>query len=70
MSYISGVGKFFSNSQNSYSWRKFEVPKKERNIIGFTKDNDNICYILDKNGNFLSANVTEEEAKINQKKLI
>ena len=70
MSYISGVGKFFSNSQNSYSWRKFEVPKKERNIIGFTKDNDNICYILDKNGNFLSANITEEEPKINQKKLI
>ena len=67
MSYISGVGKYLTKSQNTYSWRKFEVPKKERNIIGFTKDNNNVCFILDKNCNYLSVNFTKEEPKIDKK---
>ena len=68
--YISGVGKLLTNNQEGYSWRKFEIPKKERNIIGFVKDENNKCFILDKNGNYLSVNFIEEEPEISKQKLI
>ena len=70
MSYISGVGKLISNNQNSHSWRKFDIPKKERSIITFTKEDNNKCFIIDKSGNYLSINFIEEEPKIIKQKLI
>ena len=70
MSYISGVGKLISNNQNSHSWRKFDIPKRERSIIAFTKGDNNKCFIIDKGGNYLSANFIEEEPKIIKQKLI
>ena len=70
MNYISGMGKILTNNQNSYSWRKFDVPKRERNIIGFIKEENNKCFIIGKNGNYLSVNFIEEEPKIKKEKII
>ena len=70
MNYISGMGKILTNNQNSYSWRKFDIPKRERNIIGFIKEENNKCFIIGKNGNYLSVNFIEEEPKIKKEKII
>ena len=70
MSYISGMGKIIKNTQNNSSWRNFELPKKERTVIGFTKDDNNKCFIIGKNGNYLSANFIEEEPKLKKEKII
>ena len=70
MNYISGMGKILSNNQNTYSWRTFDVPKRERNIIGFIKEEHNKCFIIGKSGNYLAVNFTEEEPKIQKEKII
>ena len=70
MNYISGMGKLLANGQYHYSWKKFDLPKKERTIIGFTKEDNNKCFILGKNGNYLSVNFIEEEPKIKKEKII
>ena len=68
MSYISGMGKLLSNSQNTYSWRKIEIPKKERSMVCFMKEEKNKCFIIDKGGNYLSVDFIEEEPTIIKKK--
>ena len=70
MSYISDVGKYLSNVQDTISWRNFEIPKKGRSFVGFIKDENNNCFILDKVGNYLSVNFIREEPKIIKEKLI
>lgn len=70
MSYISGMSKLLSNDKTSYSWRNFEIPKRARSIVCFTKEDNNKCYILGKNGNYLSVDFIEEEVKIKQEQII
>ena len=70
ISYISGMGKYLTNNPNTYSFRHFEISKKVRSIISFSKEENNKCFIIDKGGNFLLVNFTEEEPKITKQKII
>ena len=77
MSYISnnlsfgGVGKKISNALSlgqELSWKKFDIPHKERSFISFLKNDNNNVYVIDKSGNYLSINLTkEQEPKIIKK---
>ena len=77
MSYITGgfsfggVGKKISNALTvgqEYSWKKFEIPHKVRTCVSFIKGDNNIVFIIDKNGNYLSINLTSDvEPKIKKK---
>ena len=66
------VGKKLGNVLGQeYSWKKIEIPHKVRSVISFVKDNNNNIYIIDKNGNYLSINLIEEqEPKITKKERI
>jgi WD40 repeat protein len=70
-SFSFGVGKKISNALTvgqEYSWKKFEIPHKERSFIGFIKDDNNSVYIIDKSGNYISANLMSEQTpKITKK---
>ena len=67
MSYIKGVGNYLTD-KSIYSWRKFDIPGKERSIVSFTKDENSKCFIIDKNGNYLCADFKKEEVKITKEK--
>lgn len=80
MSYLSnnlsfgGVGKKLSNALSlgqELSWKKFDIPHRERSFISFLANDNNNVYIIDKSGNYLSINLTsEQEPKIIKKKKI
>ncbi len=62
--YFGGVGKKISNALSTgqdYSWKKFEIPHKTRTFIGFIKDDNTNVYIIDKSGNYISANLMSEQ---------
>ena len=68
MSYISGVGKYLSD-KSIYSWRKFDIPGKERSIVSFTRDESFKCFIIDKNGNYVCAGFNKEKVKVTKEKI-
>jgi len=80
MSYLSnnlsfgGVGKKISNALSfgqELSWKKFDIPHRERSFISFLANDNNNVYVIDKSGNYLSINLTgEQEPKIIKKKKI
>ena len=65
MSYISsfsfsGVGKKITKAMGEeYSWKKIEIPHGVKSIISFVKEDNNNIFIIDKNGYYLSINLTE-----------
>ena len=66
---FGGVGKKIGSALGQeYSWKRFEVPHKERSFISFLKENNKNVYIIDKGGNYLSVNlIDEQEPKITKK---
>lgn len=71
---FGGVGKKISNALSfgqELSWKKFDIPHKERSFISFLENDNNIVYVIDKSGNYLSINLTkEQEPKIIKKNKI
>jgi WD40 repeat protein len=67
MSYISGVGKYLKD-KSIYSWRKFDIPGKDRSIVSFTRDESFKCFIIDKNGNYVCADFNKEDVKVTKEK--
>lgn len=56
------VGKKLGNAfRQEYSWKKIEIPHKLRSFISFVKENNNNVFIIDKDGNYLTINLVEEQ---------
>ena len=68
MSYISGVGKYLTD-KSIYSWKRFEIPKHDRTIVSFTRDESSKCFIISKNGNYICADFSNEEVKLTEQKI-
>ena len=66
---LGGVGKKISTAlAMEHSWKKIEIPHKAKTLISFIKEDNNNVFIIDKIGNYISINLTNEaEPKITKK---